>query len=51
MLAGAASQAADQAEIRDLDVAADQKQILRLDIQMLKSVLDIQQVERLGGLA
>ncbi len=40
----------DQPKIRHLDVAAHQKQVLRLDIEMLQFMLEIHEVESFGGL-
>src|SRR5262245_6524533 len=40
----------DQAEVRYLDVAADQQEVLRLDVQVRKVVLAVQVFQRLGGL-
>ena len=39
----------DQAEIRDLDVIVDKKQVLRLDVQVLELMLRIHQVEGFRG--
>ncbi len=46
-----AGQAVHQAEIGDLHVVADQKEITRLDIQMLQVELQVHEVQDLGGLA
>src|SRR5947209_18557745 len=40
-----------QAEIADLEVVADQKQVPRLDVEVLQTMLNAHQVKHLGGLA
>jgi hypothetical protein len=47
---GHAFEVLDQAEVRDLDVVADQEQVLRLDVEVLQLVLHVHQVEGLGRL-
>ncbi len=44
-----AFQILDEAEVRDLDVLEHQKQVLRLDVQMLKLISVVHQVQRFGG--
>ena len=53
MSAGAARplQVLDQAEVGDLDVVADEEQVVRLDVEVLEVVLLVHVVERLGGVA
>ena len=41
----------DQAEVGDLDAAADQEQVLGLDVEVLQRVLIAHVVERIGGVA
>ena len=45
-----ALQVFDKPEVRDLDVAVNEKKILRLDVEVLQLVVLIHQVERFGGL-
>src|SRR5207249_3648136 len=44
-----AVEVAHQAEVGDLDVVVNQEQVLRLDVEMLKLVLIIHQVQHFGG--
>ena len=51
ILAGQVDDTLHHAEIRDLDVVADEKEIVRLHIEMLQVVLQIHQVEHFGRFA
>ena len=46
-----AGQAVDQAEVGHLDVVADQEQVVRLDVEVLQAVLEVDDVQGLGRLA
>ena len=45
-----AGQAVDQAEVGHLNVVADQKQVMRLDVEVLQAELEVDDVEGLGRL-
>ena len=40
----------DEAKVRDFNMVVNKEQILWFDIEMLKLILDIHQVERFGSL-
>ncbi len=46
-----AGQAVDQSEVGHLDVVADHEQVVRLDVEVLQAVFEVDDVERLGRLA
>src|SRR5262249_40363606 len=39
----------DQAEVRNLDVIVNQEQVLRFDVEVLKFVFPVHQIENFGG--